>query len=57
MNVVHGVGKFPDVEEPFSAKPRRIGPAETLAKGVVGCNDIPVTSRIGDVYSAFRPIV
>ena len=57
MNAAHGVGEFSNVEEPFGAKPWSVGPAKAFPKGVVWRNDVPVASRVRDVYSAFRPIV
>ena len=57
LDIGHGVGEFANIEEPFGTEPRGVGPAETFPKGVVWCNDVPVASRVRDVYSAFRPIV
>ena len=57
VDVAHGVSEITNVEQTFSAKPRSIGPAESFPKGVVWSYDIPMTSRIRDVYGTFRPIV
>tara|TARA_B110000003_G_scaffold104716_1_gene106994 strand:- start:364 stop:537 length:174 start_codon:yes stop_codon:yes gene_type:complete len=57
MDAAHGVSELTNIKEPFGTKPRSVGPAESFPEGVVRCNDIPMTSRIGDVYGTFRPIV
>ncbi len=53
MDSAHGVSEFANIEKPFGTKPRSVGPAKPFSTGVVWCNDVPVASRVRDVYSAF----
>ena len=57
MDAAHGFSELANIEEPFGAKPRSVGPAESFPKGVVWGNDIPVASSVRDVDGTFRPIV
>ena len=57
MNVAHGVCEIADVKESFGAKPGSVSPAESFAKSVVRCNDIPMACSIRNVHRTFWPIV
>ena len=52
VNVAHGVSEIADIQESFGAKPGSVGPAESFAKGVVRCNDIPMACSVRNVYGA-----